>query len=459
MDLIRVTRGATGRTTGLVVAACIGVLAAAGLAGCSPAAAPVDAPAPTEAAAEYTPTPSPTPEAPPSNSASIPSTAALVGTGPRVVVFEDVSSGSAVYTLYGPGTANGGVIDLAGQWDQSRIEGQWTAVQGDPVGDRTLALVTLEKTPNEGLSAGGHELVIRTYDIDGTPLDKSSLPVRADFSESSLNDVGLMGDTLVLLDGGLQEPLGGSHTNADAVNVTTGEQLWSVGCGDGYASTVPLYAGPGKVAVGCDYNGILGLDLATGQTVWTASGGGTQSFNFDPSAPGVLNANEYAGPADVTVDLLHGVVLDANSWSPIIGDPVTGLQSLGDVTLSVYDPATQSTVLSIDSATIAQLGDFRPLSAFDGRLSFLASDGLNIASLTTGQPDPASPAKSSSKLDYGNVVADAGTGWVLLGSISRGWNPDSWTNTAPITLSEVIWTPDADGELTWEDLPVVSAVG
>ncbi|MFB2585785.1 hypothetical protein [Herbiconiux liukaitaii] len=429
------------------------------LAGCSttPAPAPQEDQAPTETEVEYTPTPTPTPDAPPTSSATISSTATLVGVGPRVVVLSDLASGSSVFSLYGPGTTTGGTIDLASQWDQSEIEGQWTAVQSDPDGSRALALVTLEKTPNEGLNAGGKQLVIRSYDIDGTPLAESAVPVRANFSQNSLNHVGLLGDTLVLLDNGLQEALIGSHSNADAVNVETGELLWSATCGDGYASTTPLYSGPGRVAVGCDYNGILGLDLATGQTVWSATGGGTQSFAFDSSAPGVLNASEYAGSADVTIDLLSGVTLDANSWQPVIGDPVSGLHAMGTGTLSVYDPTQQTTVLSIDSATISQLGDFMPLSAFDGRLTFLASDGLNVASLTTGAPDPASPAKSATKQGYANVVADAGSGWVLLGSISAGWDPGSWVNTAPLSLSEVIWAVDPDGALTWDDLPSISS--
>ena len=56
------------------------------------------------------------------------------------------------------------------------------------------------------------------------------------------------------------------------------------------------------------------------------------------------------------------------------------------------------------------------------------------------------------------VVADAGAGWVLLGTMEANWNPDSWApNNAPITATTILWSPVVDGELTWDDLPSVAA--
>ncbi len=377
----------------------------------------------------------------------------LVGTGPRAVVIADAGDDGATetYHLYGPGTVSGGSIVVGAQWDTSRVEARWAAVQRAVEPNAVaLALVTLERTPNDGLSAGVLELVVRTYDVNGTKLGTSSTPVRDGFEQRSVQELGLLGDTLVLLDDGLTTASNGRDTFAEAVDVTAGGVRWTSPCGTGYSSAPPMYAGSGVVALGCDYNGVRGFDLATGATVWQYASGGTQQFNYDASAPGVVGVSNDHENGRVTIDLIHGTKLLDEGRGYVIADPVSGLQSMGR--LQVYDPATQATVLSIDSATIDQLGDFMALSAFDGRLTFLASDGLNVVSLSTGQADPSSPAKSAEKQSYRNVVADAGTGWVVLGSISSSWDPDSWVRSAPVAPYAVTWATAVDGTLTWGDV-------
>jgi outer membrane protein assembly factor BamB len=258
-----------------------------------------------------------------------------------------------------------------------------------------------------------------------------------------------------VLDHGLTKDLPANHRAADAIDVMSGERLWSVKCGNGYGSTTPMYANENVVAVGCDYDGIRGLDLSTGKTLWQHTGGDTQTFIYDPSAPGVLSAYEYAGSADVTLDLRTGKLLDKDGQVPVLGDPVTGLQAMGR--LSVYDPKAAAVVLTIERDDIDRLGDFTPISTFDGRLTFMASDGLNVVSLTTGKADPTSPAKSSQAQSYTNVVADAGTGWALLGSVDAGWDPGSWTNAKPIAVNSVAWAAEPDGTISWDDLGYPSA--
>ncbi|QTE30327.1 outer membrane protein assembly factor BamB family protein [Pengzhenrongella sicca] len=377
--------------------------------------------------------------------------ATIVGTGPRVIVTTDYGTDgmAETYHLYGQGSETGGTIIVNDQWDQSQVENRWAVVQGDVSPGIALALVTLEKVPNDGLTAGGHQLVIRTYDVNGAKVGQQATPVRENFGDESLQEVGLLGNTLVLLDNGLTQD-NGNDTFADAIDVTTGALLWSKPCGSGYVSTTPMYAGGSTVALGCDSNGVRGFNLTTGETVWEYAGGRTQDFDFDRSAPGILSAAEYSGSADVTIDLINGTKIVDEGRANVLGDPITGLQTMGR--LAVYDPVTQATVLSIPSDTIDQLGDFTPISAFDGRLTFMASDGLNVVSLTTGTADPSSPAKSAEKQSYTTVVADAGTGWVLIGSIGAGWDPDSWLNASPVTPYAVAWATGADGAVTWEDI-------
>lgn len=430
-------------TTSAISAAVVGVML---MSGC--ASQPAE-PEPEVEAVEETPEPEPTPTQPPVASANVSELGAIVGIGPKVIVFNAASQ----YYLFGPGTEQGGVVTPSTDQSTAEVLETRTSAQHAPDSDIAFAYVTLEKAPNDGLKAGGFDLVMKTYDIEGELLSNVSTP---SFEHLDIGTLSLVGSTLYLRNGGLTADAELGATNLDAIDVETGAVKWTVKCGNGYAGSDAIYATPTTIAIGCDTDGFVGLDVATGQRAWKQVGGNTQAFGYDPSAPGVANAAEYAGEADVTVDIITGQLLDEEPSRTVLGDPVTGFQAYGR--LKVYDPKTHAPVFEIASDQISQLGDFQTVSAFDGRLTFIASDGLNIVSLTDGTADPTSPPKASRSQGYNYVVADAGTGWVLLGTMDANWNPDSWApNNAPITATTILWTPDPEGALSWEDLPTVTA--
>lgn len=428
------------------------IAAALVLSGCA-SQPPVDTEPEAAQTAAVGEAPEPTPTELPIASADVSEFGSVVGIGPKVVVFHDTWASSGSYYLFGPGSAQGGVVTPSADQSTSEVLGSWSSAQHAPDSSIAFAYLTLEKSPNDGLKAGGFNLVTKTYDIDGKLLNDVST---TSFEHLDTNTVSLVGSTLFLRSSGLTEDADSSKMWLDAIDVNSGSVRWHVKCGDGYTGSDAIYATPSTIAIGCDYDGFVGLDVSTGQAVWEQVGGDTQYFAYDPSAPGVVNASEYAGSADVTVDITSGQGLDAESSRTVLGDPITGLQAYGR--LAVYDPIKHATAFAIDSDAISQLGDFQAVSAFDGRLTFIASDGLNIVSLTDGTADPSSPPKASRSQGYTNVVADAGTGWVLLGTMEANWNPDSWApNNAPITATTILWSPVVDGELTWDDLPSVAA--
>ncbi|EIC06718.1 hypothetical protein HMPREF1529_03089 [Microbacterium sp. oral taxon 186 str. F0373] len=416
----------------------------AGVAGCSsPQQTVADAPSATVEPAE----PSPTPSAPATYSEQLPSGAAVSDVGPRVVIVQGSSNGQYSYRLYGPGTATGGTVTPQ---STSEVLAAWALAQGAPVGDAQMAYVTHERQPNDGLKAGGFELTIKTYDINGELLNTSSTPT---FEHLDVDSATFIGDTVYIRSHGLLEH--NYDLYLDAIDVNTGARKWTTDCGT-YSGTAGIYASATTVAAGCAEDGLNGYDVETGNVIWSYSGGTTQSFWYDKSAPGVLSAWEYSGSSDHTIDLTNGTEIDQGSYRPVLGDPVTGSQTFGRLT--VYSPASHSTSFAIDAEQINKLGDFMPLSTFDGRLTFLASDGLNIVSLNDGAADPSSPAKATKQQGYTSVIADAGTGWVLMGSISANWDPDSWApNNYPVKTTWVLWATDPDGTLSWDDIPAVQA--
>lgn len=374
-----------------------------------------------------------------------------VALGPRVVVTSGYADDgqTRAYRLYGPGTETGGTVVEDAQWDVSRVEARWLRVQRDPTAATAMALISLERTPNDGLVAGSLQMVIRTFDIEGTKVGEAVLPVRDGVSDRTVQEIGLVGGTVVVLGDGLVGEAAPAVTLAEAIDVDTGALTWTSECGGGFSSTTPMYAGAGVVALGCDRNGVRGFDLATGATAWQYGGSDTDSFSYDESAPGVVGVTNVGGSPGVTIDLLHGTQIRDRALGYLIGDPITGLQAMGR--LEVYDPASQSTVLTIGRDAIDQLGDFTAISAFDGRLTFMASDGLNVVSLTTGAADPSSPAKSAQAQSYSGVVLDAGTGWVILGSASAG--------SSSFSATEVLWAPSDDGTLAWGDVSALLSAG
>ncbi len=419
-----------------------------GTAGCGTSAPEAEETEQTDTVVEEaTVEPSPTPTGPSTNSEQFSEGAAVADVGPKVVIVKDTSSGESAYRLYGPGTETGGTVTPATQQGTAELLGGWPLAQGAPDGNAQMAYLTFSREPNDGLKAGGYVLTTKTYDINGTPLNTVSTPT---FENFDLSEASFIDDTVYIRSHGMTE-----HNYKfflDAIDANTGARKWTAACGQGYAGTSAIYATPTTVAAACDLDGVNGFDTATGNVVWSYEGGTTQSFWYDRSAPGVLSAWEYAGESDVTIDLVNGTLINEDAQRPVLGDPLTGKQTYSQLT--VYDPAQQKVTFSIPQEQIEQLGDFTPLSTFDGRLTFIASDGLSVVSTEDGATDPSSPPKSASQQGYTSVVADAGDGWVLMGSISSSWDPDSWAmNNYPVQTTWILWATNPDGALSWDDIP------
>ena len=85
-----------------------------------------------------------------------------VALGPRVVVTSGYADDgqTRAYRLYGPGTETGGTVVEDAQWDVSRVEARWLRVQRDPTAATAMALISLERTPNDGLVAGSLQVAL-----------------------------------------------------------------------------------------------------------------------------------------------------------------------------------------------------------------------------------------------------------------------------------------------------------
>lgn len=200
---------------------------------------------------------------------------------------------------------------------------------------------------------------------------------------------------------------------------------------------------------------LVGLDLATGQAVWTRT-----SDNYAYAAYAVPGSDAVARAGDFLINRATGA--DLVLAGEIVTDPVTGFVANSHFVstgswndepgLRVLDPATATSVLDISQEDIAALGTFEPLGAYDGRLWFWGPNGVDVVDLRTGEQDAAvSPTPGSGAATFSNVVTAAGQTWVLLSDLSL--NGDATPTSIVRSTVSGSSAPSLPGPVPIEELP------
>ena len=331
--------------------------------------------------------------------------------GPNTVVLMAEREGRAgsgfspgvVIRTYGDVAASG-ILEVTPESPRELLAST-VAVQADSASPAGSIVATVEGLPASGLNAGGAELVLRT--VDG----------------------------------------GGSIANT---------VLWTHDCtatATGRDGDLLVAAGS-PVVVKCGQE-LVGLDLATGQAVWTRT-----SDNYAYAAYAVPGSDAVARAGDFLIDRATGA--DLVLTGEFVADPVTGFVASSHFVstgswndepgLRVLDPATATSVLEISQEDIAALGTFEPLGAYDGRLWFWGPNGVDVVDLRTGEQDVAvSPSPGSGAASFSNVVTAAGQTWVLLSDFTL--NGDATPTSIVRSTISGSGTPPLPGPVPIEELP------